>query len=122
MLIRSQFLTVIQLCEDCEFVEEIWLRQTISDYEAKDDVFRKEFLGGVLFTGSPHVAITSGANDFLHSLGVSWIEIHILEASLVPAPLPGPYYVVNQQISEIWRLYNDVQGAFLTSLIPDADE
>ena len=102
---------------DCRgHVTEAWLRQTIETYRSEDDVFRDDFLKGVIFSG-----VTSGsnpdispvANELLESLGTSWIEIRDVNEG-DDTPLPGPYVAAEHHLLEIFRLYDDHQGAFMT--------
>lgn len=110
-------MAVIHLCDGCACVEEDWLRDTIVQYEKLDDGFRIEFLGGVVFTGSPKVKFSPGAHKLLQSLGTRWIEVADA-ANSTSSPPPGPYYVVDTQLHDIWRLYEDSHGAFLTAFVP----
>lgn len=109
-------MTVIALSGDFS-VGEKWLKDTIIKYEKVDDVFRREFLSGVIFTGSSQIDVTAGATKLLESMGTEWIEL-VDTASSAFNPPPGPYYVWDKQLFEIWKLYDDCQGAFLTSLVP----
>ena len=100
-------------------VAEIWLRQTIEDYRSNDDVFRDDFLKGVIFSGvtsGSSLDISPAANELLESLGTSWIEI--LDANDGDdTPLPGPYVTAGHHLLEIFRLYDDLQGAFMNGFI-----
>lgn len=97
-----------------------WLRQTLEIYRSTDDVFRDEFLSGVIFTGvtsGTSLDISPEAELLLKSLGMSWHEEFDVDAA-DNTPLPGPYVVAEQHLLEIFRLYTDSQGAFMNSLIP----
>jgi hypothetical protein len=102
-------------------VEEGWLKELISSYLKTDDVFQAHFLSTVVFTGPSNVDITAGANKFLQSLGTTKIDIidAIKSACVLP---PGPYLASDQCLFEICRLYEDSQGAFLTSLVPGSNK
>jgi hypothetical protein len=52
-------------------VTEDWLRQLVAKYEVEDDIFQKEFLRGVIFTGTGKVEITPEADMFLKSMNTS---------------------------------------------------
>lgn len=101
-------------------MEEDWVRNAIAEYQKLDDVFRTDFLNGVIFVGSPKVEVTHGARKLLHSLGTSWIEL--ADSSSGSSPLPGLYHVIEKQLYEIWKLYEDSQGAFLIALVPGIDK
>jgi hypothetical protein len=109
--------TVIALKYSCISVQEGWLRELIARYLETDDVFHTHFLSAIVFTGPPNIEITAGANKFLHSVGTTRIElIDATKSTFVPSP--GPYFASDQYLFEIWRLYDDSQGAFLTPLVP----
>jgi hypothetical protein len=112
--------TVIHINDDCTYVEEEWLKDIITKYEKLDDVFRIDFLSGVIFTGSPKFELTPGAYKLLQSLGTRWIEVADT-ANPVSIPPPGVYYVIDKQLHDIWKLYEDSHGAFLTALVPGGD-
>lgn len=87
-----------------------------------DDVFRDEFLGGVIFTGVASGAsldISPAANQLLASLGTSWIESFDMDDE-DDIPPPGPYFTAGHHLLAIFRVYDDVQGAFMIGLIPTA--
>ena len=101
-------------------ISETWLRQALESYRSTDDVFRDDFLTGVIFTsvtGGTSVTIFPAAKKLLESLGTCWVEMLDTD-SKDDTPPPGPYVAAGQQLSEIFRLYDDVQGAFVNGLIP----
>jgi hypothetical protein len=112
-------LTVISLGDEIELVEEKWLERTIIRYKEVDDVFREEFLNGVLFTSRKTIEITAGAKELLGTKGTSWIEMLNVTTG-TSCPKPGPYYISGRQLFEIWELQDDSHGAFLNSLVPGA--
>jgi hypothetical protein len=81
------FVTVIPLSDGCVSVKEDWLREAIARYDKSDDVFRKDFLSGVMFTGSSKVQVTPEAIEMLHSAGTSWIEV--VDANTPSTPHQG---------------------------------
>ena len=100
-------------------VTEIWLRQTLENYRSNDDVFRDDFLKGVIFSGvtrGSSLDISPEANELLESLGTSWIEILDVNDG-EDTPLPGPYVTAGHHLLEIFRLYDDLQGAFMNGFI-----
>ena len=103
-------------------VAELWLRQTIEDYRSNDDVFRDDFLEGVIFSGvtsGSSLDIAPAANELLESLGTSWIEILDVNDG-DDTPSPGPYVTDRHDLLEIFRLYDDLQGAFTNGSISTA--
>ena len=100
-------------------VTETWLRQTIENYRSKDDVFRNDFLEGVVFSGvtsGSSLEISPAANELLESLGTGWVEILDVNDG-DDIPLPGPYVTAGNHLLEIFRLYDDLQGAFMNGFI-----
>ena len=115
----QSYATVIPLGPDNR-VTEVWLRQILDIYRSTDDVFRDEFLQGVIFTGltsGTSLDISRAARQLLEWLGTSWVEAYDHEAQ-DEIPPPGPYFTAEQHLLEIFKLYNDVQGAFINGLMP----
>lgn len=110
-------MTAIPVSADCVRVKEDWLKKIIAKYEESDDVFHNQFLSGVIFTGSPNLIVTAGARALLKSMGTVWIATQDITKSKA-VPLPGPYFMFSQYLFEIRRLYDDSQGAFMTSVVP----
>ena len=111
--------TVISL-DGNSHVTEIRLRQVLEAYRSTDDVFRDEFLKVVIFTGvtsGTSLDIAPPAHKLLESLGTIWIEVHDADGAY-DMPPPGPYVTIEQHLREVFRLHDDVQGAFMHSLIP----
>ena len=113
------YATVIH-CDQDNPITDTWLRQTIESYSAADDVFRYDFLKVVIFIGvkvGARVDISPAACQLLDELGNRWhrtFEMDVIDE----APPPGPYLAAGQSLLEIFRLYDDVQGAFINGLIP----
>ena len=114
---------MILLGPETQTITETWLREILAAYRSTDDVFRDEFLGGVIFTRLrylprlPNLELTPSALKLLESLGTKWFET--MENDFAHnLPPPGPYRVARQWLREIVKLYDDTQGAFIQSLIP----
>ena len=114
--VTPPYVTVFRLYEGCKCVEENWVRDTVAEYEKVDDVFRTEFLSDVMFTCSSKVEDTPGASIFLHSQGTTiWIEV--TDSNLASSPPPEFYHIIEKKLHDIWKLYKNSQGAFLTALV-----
>jgi hypothetical protein len=113
-------LATVVCLSDQRCVTKRWLQEVIDDYHSKDDVFRQEFLSGVIFVcAAKHdIEITPGAGGLLKSLGTTWTDILEIEVGGTVPPA-GPYVAYAQRLFEVWKLYADVQGAFMASLVPD---
>ena len=113
--------TVVRL-GDQRCVTERWLQELIDDYQSKDDVFRQEFLRGVVFTcpAKGEIEIKTEADRLLKAIGTKWTEIlEIASGGNIPAA--GPYITYAQRLFEVRKLYADIQGAFVVSLLPDPE-
>ncbi|KAL9013658.1 MAG: hypothetical protein Q9173_001652 [Seirophora scorigena] len=111
----ENFFTVINVKPETRVTEE-WLRKKLASYRSTDDVFCDEFLTWVLFTGIPaeESRISPGARHYMESMGITY--------KIIPAAAsPGPYLACAGQLLEIYRLYDDTQGAFVTSILPSND-
>jgi hypothetical protein len=98
-------------------VTKDWLQQELANFRLTDDVFCIEFLSGVMFTRvapGADLDITPDASKLFRSLGTNWIEVSNAKVTLPP----GPYLTSGRQLLEVFKLYDDVQGAFITNLIP----
>ena len=66
------------------------------------------------------IEITPEVDRLLKSLGTRWIDMLEIgsEGTVPPA---GPYVVYTQRLSKARKLYTDVQGAFVASLVSNFD-
>ena len=115
---HSSYVTVISLGGQAH-VTQLWLTQVLEYYHSTDDVFRFEFLNGIIFTGVKSgevLDISPGAKEMLVSLGNSWVETVDADDE-EKTPPPGPYLVAGRHLLEIYRLYDDIQGAFMNGLV-----
>lgn len=82
-----------------------------------DDVFRNEFLEGVLFTAKPatSIEVDDAALKHLADLGSKWIGT-LSEAG----PLaPKPHIAVDTSLRPAFRVYDDSHSTFLHALGQD---
>lgn len=56
--------------------------------------------------------ITTEALEYLMFLGSLSVNFW------TTAPYPGPYHVQRNKLYEVYRLYDDTQGAFVTGVLP----
>ena len=96
-----------------------WLSGVLDRYRSADDVFCDAFLRGVIFTGASdrsNITILPDAWQLLISLGTTWTDtLNLADAGEIPKP--GPYIASDQVLLEIFRLYDDTQGAFMNSVV-----
>ncbi|EFY94312.1 amidase domain protein [Metarhizium robertsii] len=86
----------------------------------KCDVFdRKLFLAGIIITTPRHrQTIPPGCREYLKEFGKQWANIKIEKVG-GPALAPGPYPYANKVLQSVCRLYDDEQGAFLSTIKPN---
>ena len=92
---------------------------TLELYRSTDDVFRDEFLNGVFFTVADgrYPYKSPAAHQLLESLGTKWAEI-LDTGDEDDFPPPGPYVAARQHLLEVFKLNDDLQGAFINGLVP----
>ncbi len=113
---RCSYTTVIPL-DGLDRVTKTWLQQVIETYRSGDDVFCDDFLDGVIFIGNEStIDFSHDASDLLKSPGTTWIEFWNAN-SAGDAPPPGPYLTFEQHLLEVFRLYDDIQGAFMSGIV-----
>ncbi|AEO67441.1 uncharacterized protein THITE_2049603 [Thermothielavioides terrestris NRRL 8126] len=85
------------------------------------DVYRRDlFLDGLLVLTSSEHGGHDPATEFrrhLEVLGASWLHVRSDKGLLHRLP-PGPYMYIDKALKPVYRLYDDVQGSFLTALKP----
>lgn len=97
-------------------VSEDWLRSQLNIFFL-DDVFDSSFLHRIVFIGAPSTgtSVEADAEALLDQVGTIWRRFLPTEHLHV-----GPHVIFNGQFSEVWRLYDDHQGAFVTPVLPYA--
>ena len=111
---KASYVTIISVPK---VVSEAWLANILKAYRA-DDVFHDQFLRGlVLVSTTPSIIITDEAHSLLRIYGNEWIEIWN-SYSTERLPAEGPYWTNRTQLFQIFRLYDDAQGAFVSGIVP----
>lgn len=83
-------------------------------YEEIDDVFQKQFLQAVLFSGGrSDSSISSEASALLQGFGMQWH--HFLTTDSWNLPCSGPYILLDGYLHDPFRLYSDENHAFFSS-------
>ncbi|KAI9767312.1 MAG: hypothetical protein M1840_005721 [Geoglossum simile] len=80
-----------------------------------DDVFDAAFLNGIIFTGSkePEGLVAAQLGELLDLWGTAWSK-HMVEDS-PKQPSPGLYVWKNNALWNVYRMYDDLNGAFMAS-------
>ena len=96
--------------EGLENARNHWLRE--------DDVFRPEFLRGIIVLDNvwpdSHSSLPKDIERLLQGWGTRWISFATGDMQNV---YPGPQFALCGRLSQVSRLYKDVQRAFLCSCI-----
>lgn len=97
-----------------------WLQHNIEHYQKEDDVFQPDFLRRILLYGAKEedVEIADGVDEFLNSIGTRWIRC-LPSESPGSSLTPGPYALVQDRLRKVYRLHNDMNGAFLAAVEPN---
>ena len=110
---ENQHYATILPIESRETVTPAWLEGFIGS----DDVIRREFLESIVFVTSSlpeESVLTPDCQALLESWGSKWTVRHNSDG------LAGPFWVAGKGVWQIYRLYDDCQGAFLCSVRPTA--
>ncbi|KAM0259427.1 hypothetical protein ACHAQJ_003321 [Trichoderma viride] len=92
-----------------------YMRQCLDEYRS-DDVFRDDFLACVVFHASRKLHISKDVIGFLKARGM---KEYIVNSS--PGYLPGPHVIVRQELREVWKLIDDINGTCMITLKPQRD-
>jgi Asp-tRNA(Asn)/Glu-tRNA(Gln) amidotransferase A subunit family amidase len=114
--------TFIQIRDD-EKVDAKFLKEKIHGFRSADDVFRMDFLQGIVFAVESEDKrkdlVPTEAIALLEAWGNEWLEVQVIgDGASVPALGAGVYLAFQRRLFEADRLYDDYQGAFLTPLLP----
>lgn len=98
-------------------VDKAWLEAFIREAKTTDDVFRDDFLHGLVITrdtGSK-LKVADDTHEYLDKLGNVWLDYSSVTADCLA---PGLYLLHEARLRPVCRLYSDQQKAFLTGLRP----
>lgn len=112
-------MTVVPLIDQTP--EEYDLQSLFTAWAASDDVFRTEFLEGVFFvsTSDQKPNSTQVPDTLRQKWGTSFCLT--LPTNVSKSSLPvGPHLLEQGKLYTVYRLYDDVNGAFMTATKPYA--
>ena len=93
-----------------------FLKAFIAHALATDDVFKTEFLEGILIiTELSNVEIDPETSELLKTWGNSWVHF----VPPLGAPAPSPCVLDGGKLSPVWRVFDDTAGAFSLPLRRD---
>ena len=95
-------------------IERPWLDEYIASCLADDDVFKLEFLSVLVFVG--HQDLGSEVSAEVRSLFKSWGTKYFVIIAEHKDLLPRPHLAIDGKLYQVFRLYDDVQAAFLVSV------
>lgn len=96
------------------------LREQLTEYLNKDDVFQAEFLQTVLIYCN-NASPPGDLDSLWQEWGTKWhliLQDHLFHKSM----RPGPYLVRNGCLYEAWRLYDDYNKVFLSAMWYSQDD
>ncbi|KAK8018782.1 amidase signature enzyme [Apiospora marii] len=96
-----------------------WVKPTIQHFEECDDVFRPEFLEGlIVISTSQKDKFWEPRNCYLLGPKVRTSWVHVTRSRSHYQLKPGPYYLHNGYLWPVSRLYEDTQKCFLATFKP----
>ncbi|PVH80611.1 amidase signature enzyme [Cadophora sp. DSE1049] len=100
-----------------------WIESQINSYLVDDDVFRLEFLHGVILVpaGEEEIEVSESARRYLRTRGTNWIQVVPPRLAATACLCEGPCVIVNGHLYEAWRVYSDTHGTLLTALQPSSE-
>jgi hypothetical protein len=114
----TSLVTIIPLPED-GYIPRTWLQIKIDNYHTSDDVFRDEFLAGIVFGSrvGRKFDLTHDVEALLQDWGTHWVGM-LTQATADPSEPVGPHAVAKSSLWQVFRLCEDVNGTFLTTPLP----
>ena len=113
-------LTVV-LAPPSESFGRNWLEDQIHEWLRSDDVFRPEYLTGMIIVDTekrPHDEFLEGKKHMQRTWSTEWSEV-VAEDPNVPNLSPGPYVSWKGQLCKAFRLYDDPNQAFMVATKPN---
>lgn len=85
----------------------------------RDDVLTPDFFQCIYIRCSESNSVFGTATHSTMDLCGRAVEVRYMPTSKDDEVLhSGPYFISNQGLHEVWRVYDDTYGAFIASLIP----
>ncbi|KAF5686958.1 amidase signature domain-containing protein [Fusarium circinatum] len=92
-----------------------WLEAYLDKLDRCDVYDTKTFIKGLIITSSVcRQTISVECRDFLQQLGNEWVEMRVEDSK--DSLAPGPYLYLDGSLKCIFRLYDDVQRAFMCGI------
>ncbi|KAJ5711217.1 amidase signature enzyme [Penicillium malachiteum] len=102
-------------------VDLLFLRKAIATY-LQDDVYREEFLAGVIFTGARRSEVTLDLDirTLRKEWGIKWVCF--ISGTDLPQELsPGPYSIIQGILHDVRKVYSDNNYGFVQAVWPSHD-
>lgn len=120
---QSILLVTVVQCDETSTIGRDWLEKYLRNADKHDDVFCPAFIQGLIFisgnnsNASTRTQLTQEARAHLKTIGNQWLQIS--SADELPKGVdPGVYYLSGLKLKRVFRLYDDVNKVFLTTLEP----
>lgn len=120
---QSIRLVTVLHCDEKASIGKDWLENCLKRADKHDDVFCPAFVQGLILItdnssgASTRTELTQDARRHLSTIGNQWLQIsspHELPKGLDP----GVYHLSGLKLKRVFRLYDDVNKVFLTTLEP----
>ena len=99
-------------------VNSAWVASLVDDWLRQDDVFRLEFLQGIVVVADEDSMMNPA--DLPASFGTKWTTFLKADSKLANVS-PGPYVVWNNELCKLFRVCDDSQLAFITATNPQVE-
>ena len=94
-----------------------WMNKRIETWLKSDDVFRREFLDGIVLIAEESRNLSSVTESLRNVWKASWILF--LDSRSLPRDFPaGPHLVLDRKLYRVFRVYDDVGNAFKLATAP----
>jgi Amidase len=103
--------------QDASCISAELLEDRLESYLGADDVFQREFLQGVMIIRGMTTQVDKSVAGLFVSWGTKWSQ-EVLGHTLNHNLSVGPYVLDVNGLSQIWKLYDDFNNAFLVSTWP----
>lgn len=102
-------------------IDADFVKKNVEDFTTKDDVFREEFLEGIIIHGLNDSSVTIKVEKSeLHEWNTEWIKGQF-PGDQEGILRPGPYLIMSGVPYEVFRIMDDENKAFIQSTLTSKD-
>ncbi|KAF9630230.1 hypothetical protein BFW01_g411 [Lasiodiplodia theobromae] len=112
--------TVVSIGAETD-IDADFVKKNVEDFTTKDDVFREEFLEGIIIHGLNDSSVTIKVEKSeLHEWNTEWIKGQF-PGDQEGILRPGPYLIMSGVPYEVFRIMDDENKAFIQSTLTSKD-